>query len=302
MGIVFLVTAVIVTPDLGDFVAGFVPRVPSGSLLTVVALIGTTVVPYNLFLHASSVQDKWSEEVPTDQAVQEARLDTRLSIGLGGLVTLAILTTAAAALFGTGRGVESAADMASQLEPLLGPSAKYFFAFGLLAAGITSSVTAPLAAAYATAGAFGWKRDLRDPKFKMLWAMIIVVGTTFAIMGSSPTQADRVRPGCQRPDPADHRGVPARGDEPARPARRPREHQGGQRRRRHRGPRSPSDSARARWPARSASSDPAGPARRPDALSTAGGSARGAWCVVRGAWCVVRGAWCVVRGAWCVTV
>ncbi len=189
MGIVFLVTAVIVTPDLGDFVAGFVPRVPSGSVLTVVALIGTTVVPYNLFLHASSVQDKWSEEVPTDQAVKEARLDTRLSIGLGGLVTLAILTTAAAALFGTGRGVESAADMAAQLEPLLGPSAKYFFAFGLLAAGITSSVTAPLAAAYATAGVFGWKRDLRDPKFKMLWAIIIVVGTTFAIMGSSPTQA-----------------------------------------------------------------------------------------------------------------
>ncbi len=189
MGIVFLITAVIVTPDLGDFASGFVPRVPSGSVLTVVALIGTTVVPYNLFLHASSVQDKWSEDVPTDQAVKEARLDTRLSIGLGGLVTLAILTTAAAALFGTGRGVESAADMASQLEPLLGPSAKYFFAFGLLAAGVTSSVTAPLAAAYATAGAFGWKRDLRDPKFKMLWAIIILVGTTFAILGSSPTQA-----------------------------------------------------------------------------------------------------------------
>ncbi len=189
MGIVFLVTAVIVTPDLGDFVSGFVPRVPSGSVLTVVALIGTTVVPYNLFLHASSVQDKWSEDVPTGQAVKEARLDTRLSIGLGGLVTLAILTTAAAALFGTGRGIESAADMASQLEPLLGPSAKYFFAFGLFAAGVTSSVTAPLAAAYATAGAFGWKRDLRDPKFKMLWAIIILVGTTFAILGSSPTQA-----------------------------------------------------------------------------------------------------------------
>ncbi len=189
MGIVFLVTAVIVTPDLGDFAAGFVPRVPSGSVLTVVALIGTTVVPYNLFLHASSVQDKWSEDVPTDQALKEARLDTRLSIGLGGLVTLAILTTAAAALFGTGRGVESAADMASQLEPLLGASAKYFFAFGLLAAGVTSSVTAPLAAAYATAGAFGWKRDLRDPKFKLIWATIIVVGATFAILGSSPTQA-----------------------------------------------------------------------------------------------------------------
>ncbi len=188
MGIVFLVTAVMVTPDLGDLLSGFVPRVPNGATLTVMALIGTTVVPYNLFLHASSVQDKWGTDVPTARAVKEARLDTTLSIGLGGLVTLAILTTAAAALFGTGKGVESAADMATQLEPLLGPAAKYFFAFGLLAAGVTSSITAPLAAAYATAGAFGWRRDLSEPKFKAVWAAIILVGVTFAIIGSSPTQ------------------------------------------------------------------------------------------------------------------
>ena len=189
MGVVFIVTALIVTPDLADLLAGLVPTIPSGSVLTVVALIGTTVVPYNLFLHASSVQDKWPEDVPTDRAVKEATFDSRLSIGIGGLVTLAILTTAAAALFGSGQGVEDAADMAGQLEPLLGPAAKFFFAFGLLAAGITSSVTAPLAAAYATAGAVGWRGDLSDPKFKAVWAVIILVGVTFAIIGSSPTQA-----------------------------------------------------------------------------------------------------------------
>ncbi len=188
MGIVFLVTAIMVTPSLSDLFAGLAPTIPSGSVLTVIALIGTTVVPYNLFLHAASVQDKWGEDVPTDRAVAEARLDTRISVGLGGLVTIAVLTTAAAALFSTGRGVESAADMAAALEPLLGESAKYFFAFGLLAAGVTSSVTAPLAAAYATAGAFGWKRDLADPKFKAIWALIILVGVTFAILGSSPTE------------------------------------------------------------------------------------------------------------------
>lgn len=189
MGVVFLVTALIVTPDPADLLAGFVPKIPDGSVLTVIALIGTTVVPYNLFLHASSVQDKWPEDVPTERAVKEAKLDTRLSIGFGGLVTLAILTTAAAALFGSGQGVESAANMASALEPLLGPAAKIFFALGLLAAGITSSVTAPLAAAYATAGALGWSRDLSDPKFKAVWAAIILVGVIFAFVGSSPTQA-----------------------------------------------------------------------------------------------------------------
>ncbi|MGB3184255.1 MAG: Nramp family divalent metal transporter [Ornithinimicrobium sp.] len=188
MGVVFMVTAMMVTPSIGDLVAGLVPSVPNGSVLTIMALIGTTVVPYNLFLHAASVQDKWGEDVPTDEAVAEAKLDTRLSVGLGGLVTIAVLTTAAAALFSSGTGVTSAADMAKALEPLLGASGEYFFAFGLLAAGVTSSVTAPLAAAYATAGAFGWKRDLADPKFKAIWAVIIGVGVTFAVIGASPTE------------------------------------------------------------------------------------------------------------------
>ena len=55
--------------------------------------------------------------------------------------------------------IGNAADMAVQLEPLLGPWARVFFAAGLLAAGLTSAITAPLAAAYATAGALGWPTD-----------------------------------------------------------------------------------------------------------------------------------------------
>lgn len=188
MGVVFVITGLVVTPNPVDLLSGLVPTLPSGSVLTVVALIGTTVVPYNFFLHASSVQDKWPESVPTNRAVREATLDTRLSIGLGGLVTLAILTTAAASLFAEGGTIENAGDMALQLEPLLGPAAKYFFAAGLLAAGVTSSVTAPLAAAYATAGALGWSRDLGDVRFKAIWAVIIAVGVVFAFVGSSPTQ------------------------------------------------------------------------------------------------------------------
>jgi manganese transport protein len=190
MSIVFLVTAIMVRPSLGDFLGGmFVPSIPPGALVTVIALIGTTVVPYNLFLHASSVQEKWPESVPTRQAVAESRTDTTLSIILGGLITFAIMSTAAAAFFGTGTQIESAGQMAEQLEPLLGPAAKYFFAVGLLAAGLTSAVTAPLAAAYAISGALGWERNLRGRKFQAVWAIIIIVGTIFAVIGTSPVAA-----------------------------------------------------------------------------------------------------------------
>ena len=189
MSVVFLLTAIIVRPNVGDILAGvFTPGIPSGSLVTVVALIGTTVVTYNFFLHASSVQEKWPESVPTDEALAESRFDTIASIALGGLITLAIIVTGAAAFFGTGTKIESAGQMAQQLEPLLGPAAKVFFAIGLFSAGLTSSITAPLAAAYATSGAFGWGRDLRSWRFRAVWAVVLIFGTTLAALGTSPVQ------------------------------------------------------------------------------------------------------------------
>ena len=64
MSTVFLLTLAMVEAPISDLLSGLlVPRIPSGSLLTVIALIGTTVVPYNLFLHASAVQEKWGENV-----------------------------------------------------------------------------------------------------------------------------------------------------------------------------------------------------------------------------------------------
>jgi len=189
MSVVFLLTAIIVRPDLSGLLGGFVPSLPSGTLLTVVALVGTTVVPYNFFLHASSVQEKWDESVPTDRALSGARFDTVASIGLGGLVTLAVLTTAAAAFFQAGASIESAGDMATQLEPLLGPAAKWFFAIGLVAAGVTSAITAPLASSYAICGVLGWGRDLRSTRFRAVWIATLLIGLFFAVIGGSPVQA-----------------------------------------------------------------------------------------------------------------
>ncbi|MDV6013965.1 Nramp family divalent metal transporter [Haloechinothrix sp. LS1_15] len=189
MSVVFIVTAVIVRPDVTELLGGLVPRVPTGATVAVIALIGTTVVPYNLFLHASSVREKWTDDTPVPKALSEARNDTYLSIGLGGLVTLAIITTAATVIFARGLGVEGAADMAAQLEPLLGPAAQGFFAVGLFAAGLTSAITAPLAAAYAVSGALGWRVDLTSLRFRAVWAVVILVGTTFAVLGENPVAA-----------------------------------------------------------------------------------------------------------------
>src|SRR5690606_18049793 len=108
---------------------------------------------------------------------------------LGGVVTAAIVVTSAGALSQGGGSVTGAAEMAAQLEPLLGRWARLFFATGLLAAGLTSAITAPLAAAYAAAGALGWPRDLRDRRLRAVWAVVILTGAAFALTGVRPVPA-----------------------------------------------------------------------------------------------------------------
>ena len=188
MSVVFFVVAVLTAPDVGDLLSGLlVPRVPPGALLTVLALIGTTVVPYNLFLHASAVLERWPDAARNDENLRESRRDTLFSVALGGLITAAVVV-AASPLLGQGGDADVAA-VAARLEPLLGRAAPVFFGVGLFAAGLTSSITAPLAAAYAAAGALGWGADLRGRRFRLLWGAVLVTGMFFGIvLGASPYQ------------------------------------------------------------------------------------------------------------------
>ena len=189
MSVVFLITLFLVDVDVGGLLKGlFQPSLPTGSELTIIALIGTTVVPYNLFLHSTIVREYWSDDVPVALALRQSRWDTGLSIGLGGLITLAIVSTSAAAFFQTGAEF-SASALAAQLEPLLGSSAKVCFAIGLLAAGLTSAITAPLAAAYAVCGVMGWPIRFNDWRFRGVCLAVLLIGTGFAALGSKPLAA-----------------------------------------------------------------------------------------------------------------
>ena len=187
---VFLLTALLVQPSLSDILTGFFsPTLPAGSFVTVMALIGTTVVPYNLFLHAGAVQAKWPATLFASQALRESRRDTFLSIGLGGVLTLALVATAAAAFFRQGIALENATSIAKQLEPLVGSHAPLLFATGLFAAGLTSAITAPLAAAYATAGVLGWSVDRDTGKVRLVWSTVVLIGTGLAFLGQHPLVA-----------------------------------------------------------------------------------------------------------------
>lgn len=182
MGVSFVICAIITQPSVTGILKGmFVPRLPEDSLLTVIALVGTTVVPYNLFLHASLVKEKWGSV----EDLKAVNWDTIVSIGLGGLVSIAILITASAAPISE---IDHALDMAKALEPLFGKMAVYFMAIGLLAAGITSAITAPLAAAYVAGSCFGWKGGMQNKKFKMVWGIVVLCGVVFLSFDIKPIE------------------------------------------------------------------------------------------------------------------
>ena len=182
MSISFLLTAIITKPDISALLQGlFIPKIPDGSILTIIALVGTTVVPYNLFLHSALVIEKWKSK----ENLKEARRDTILSILLGGMVSMAIVVTATAI---PSNEITSIMDMTKGLEPLYGESAKYFMGIGLFAAGITSAITAPLAAAYVANSCFGWNTTMDSIRFKLVWMIILLVGVLFMSVGIKPLE------------------------------------------------------------------------------------------------------------------
>lgn len=181
MSAAFLMTFLLIRPDLGAVLRGFVPAIPEGGLMTAIALIGTTIVPYNLFLHAASVRERWDvEQLP------EAQLDNSISIGIGGLVSMTILATAAASLFGSGKTIENAVDMAQQLTPLFGSLATVTLGAGLFAAGLTSAITAPLATGYIVQEIFRSSHSRRP--FQIGALIVIATGTLASLLGYRPVE------------------------------------------------------------------------------------------------------------------
>jgi Mn2+/Fe2+ NRAMP family transporter len=174
MSTAFLAAAILVRPDPLALFAGLRPDLPEGATLSAMALLGTTIVPYNLFLHAAAAKRRFAGNA------SDARRDSAVAIGLGLLVSVAILVSAAA-----GGVLSEGTPVTEALTESFGMSGRILLATGLLAAGLTSAVTAPLAAGYVL-------QELapgRWPSGLILRSTglgIIVLGLVFAVTAISP--------------------------------------------------------------------------------------------------------------------
>ena len=183
MSITFIITAILSKPSLSDLISGLKPSVDKTNYLYVIGLIGTTVVPYNLFLHSYIAKKKW-------KTIEDYKLsipDTIISILIGGIISISIIITAASNNhLINGSNIKSAIDLGGQLTPYLGDFSKYFISIGLFSAGITSSITAPIATSYALSGIFNYKAEWKDKNFKIVAILIILFGIIFSSINYSP--------------------------------------------------------------------------------------------------------------------
>lgn len=183
MGIGFLITAFLVQPSISEIISGaLIPSIPSDTQagVLVLGLIGTTIVPYNLFL-GSGISDK-------NQTIKEMRFGLAIAILLGGIFSMAVLVVGTSVI-----SQFSFEELASALQTKIGVSGKYLLGFGLFAAGFTSAVTAPLASAITLKSMFGNKNPEKwtpgSLRFKTGWMVILAAGVGFAIGDVKPIPA-----------------------------------------------------------------------------------------------------------------
>ena len=151
-----------------------------GYLLTLVAVIGTTIAPWMQFYQQSAIADK---QIPVAHLRYE-QIDTYVGAFLTDIVAFFIVVCTGATLFVHHIQINEAKDAALALAPLVGGNghiAEILFGIGLLNASLMAASVLPLSTAYSIAEAFGWERGVghsfkEAPQFLFLYTFIIVVG------------------------------------------------------------------------------------------------------------------------------
>jgi Mn2+/Fe2+ NRAMP family transporter len=168
MGIVFCWIAIKVPLDYTLMIKhSFVPSIPASGALLVIGLIGTTIVPYNLFLASG---------VTKEQDMTEMRIGMAIAILLGGIISMAIL------LVGTQvSGTFSYDAIALTLTKYIGKTGAILFAVGLFAAGFSSAITAPMAA-----GLAGTKLLNHNVPSNYIWISVLLIGLGFGLPDIKP--------------------------------------------------------------------------------------------------------------------
>jgi Mn2+/Fe2+ NRAMP family transporter len=138
--VVVVVIAVLLRPDLGELASGLVPRIPDGSLLYAVGIVGGLGGTLALASYGYWVRDKgWRS--PTWVPIM--RLDAGLGYVFTAVFGVAVLVIGAELLFGTGKSIgdeEGLVNLAGPLGERFGTAVRWIFLAGLWAISFASVI------------------------------------------------------------------------------------------------------------------------------------------------------------------
>jgi NRAMP (natural resistance-associated macrophage protein)-like metal ion transporter len=167
--------------------ATFLPRISfdRSYLMTLVAVLGTTISPYLFFwqaAHEVEEQKASGREVgqrPTTipEELRKARTDVVAGMSISNVIAYFIVLTTGATLHAAGqRDIQTAGQAAQALRPIAGDLAEELFCLGLVGAGFLGVPILAGSAAYAVAEAAAWRRGIdRRPRIaKKFYAVIVV--------------------------------------------------------------------------------------------------------------------------------
>ncbi|MFZ0736629.1 MAG: Nramp family divalent metal transporter [Candidatus Acidiferrales bacterium] len=157
-------------------------------LLTVTALVGTTIAPWQFFY----MQAGFVEKRVGPKNYKHARLDVLVGSLTCMAIVFFIIVCCAATLHASGNtNITSAAQAAKALTPLAGRAAGALFAFGLLNASLFAASILPLSTAHVICEGLGFEagidRKIKEaPIFYGLYAGLIVVGGGIILIPKAP--------------------------------------------------------------------------------------------------------------------
>lgn len=203
----YIGSSLLAKPDWGQvLVATVVPtiRFDHVFLVTLVAILGTTISPYLFFWQSTSEVEEeiamgrkrlWERKGASDKELKYAALDVNIGMLFSNLVMYFIILGTAATLFTSGKtNIQSATDAAQALRPLAGDLSAVLLAVGLIGTGVLAIPVLSASAAYALSEAAGWKYGLdknpaRAKQFYAVIAVATVVGVGINYLGINPIDA-----------------------------------------------------------------------------------------------------------------
>ncbi len=176
MLVAFAINLCFARPDVTELAKGFLPTGGTSEIgLPLLGLIGTTFVISAAYYQAYLVRFKgWT---PAD--LKRGTLDSRVSAVIMGVITIMIMSTAAAVL--RGNELSSVGDVANQLQPLFGEKGRAIFCLGLFSAAFSSFIVNSMIGGFILSDALGLGSTPQDRWPRRLTAAVLLIGMGVAL-------------------------------------------------------------------------------------------------------------------------